>query len=112
MHVPPALQAGVKAAVAIVVGPLRLEFAGVAQSTWNDQSSSAFVAKLITSLGAPAGGALEPSRSDGSSDPWLEPTSKHCCVADCPCNMLARSYAQTSAPRYCVPALLNMLKVV
>src|SRR5438093_12829893 len=53
MQASPPLQAGVKAAVGIDVGPLSVEFAGVAQSTWNAQSSSAFVAKLITSFGAP-----------------------------------------------------------
>src|SRR5947208_2704773 len=46
MQVPPPLQAVVKDATGIVVGPDRVEFAGVVQSTWNFHSSRLFVAKL------------------------------------------------------------------
>ena len=69
MHVPPPLQAGENAATGIVVGPLRDELPGVVQSTWNRHRRRLFVPKLTTSFGAPAGGGVEPSRSDGSRPP-------------------------------------------
>ena len=43
MQVPP-LHASVKAAVASAVGPVRVVFAGVTQSTWNFQKASSFAA--------------------------------------------------------------------
>jgi hypothetical protein len=40
MHAPPPLHAAVNAATAMFVGPVNVEFAGVAKSTWNFQRPS------------------------------------------------------------------------
>src|ERR671934_1139888 len=78
MHVPPPLQAAEKDATGIVVGPDRLEFAGVVQSTWNLQSKRLFVPKLRTKFGDPLGGGVVPSRSEGSRLPYEVLKVKHC----------------------------------
>src|SRR3954454_1096085 len=90
MHVPPA-QAGENDATGIIVGPVRAEFAGVAQSTWNFQSSRLLVPKLAMKFGDPAGGAFGPSRSDGRRPPNVVLRVKHCCVAAAPVSIFARS---------------------
>src|SRR5712691_573353 len=112
MQVPPPLQAGENEATEIVVGPVRLEFAGVVQSTWNFHSFRLFVPKLRRKFGDPLGGGVGPSTSEGRRLPNDELRVKHCCVAAWPWSIFARSYAQACGPRNCVPALLNMLKVV
>ena len=91
MHVPPPLHAGENAATGSVVGPVSAELAGFDQSTWKRQSWRLLVAKLTTSSGAPAGGGVGPSRSDGSRPPNDEPSVKHCCVAAWPSSIFARS---------------------
>src|SRR5215470_1328731 len=48
MQVPPPPHAGENDATGIVVGPAKLELAGVDQSTWNRHSCRLFVAKLRT----------------------------------------------------------------
>src|SRR5690349_4703190 len=111
MHVPPPLQAGENAATGIVVGPVSVEFAWFAQSTWNFHSWSAFVVKLSRYSGEPTGGGVEPSRSAGSMLPKDALSWKHFCVAACPASILARSKAQTCGPRK-NNALRNMLNVV
>src|SRR5947209_3439809 len=87
MHAPPP-QACEYAAVASVVGPVKVEFAEFAKSTWKRQVLSAFVPKFVKYPAAPAGGAavvpsapFAPSRSAGrrlaTVVDWLE----HCIVA-------------------------------
>src|SRR5262249_30435341 len=78
MHVPPPPHAGENAATGIVVGPVSVEFAGVAQSVWNLHSSREFVPKLTRSFGEPAGGGVDPSRSEGKRPPYAEVSWKHC----------------------------------
>src|SRR5437868_13463856 len=80
MHAPP-LHAGENDATGIEVGPESVVFAGFAQSTWNFQSWRLLVAKLRTKFGEPLGGAVDPSRSDGSRLPYELLSAKHCCVA-------------------------------
>src|SRR5262249_37258360 len=112
MHVPPPLQAAVNVATLMLVGPVRVELLGVAQSTWNFHRLSAFVPKLSSRFGVPAGGSPEPpgprvevapSRSEGSIPPKLELSWKHCWVAAAPLSMLTRSNAHTLAPANVCP---------
>src|SRR5262245_20303352 len=111
MHVPPKVQAGVKAATGSVVGPVKLELAGVVQLTWKRQSNRLFVPNSTIGFGDPAGGGVAPSRSAGSSPPSLEPSVKHCCVAGWPTSIFARFQAHISGPRNTVPLELKRLKV-
>ena len=74
----------------MLVGPVSVVFAVLAQSTWNFQRFSEFVPKFSMTFGAPAGGAVEPSRSDGSTPPKLDDSWKHCCVAAAPVNIALR----------------------
>ena len=90
MHVPP-LHASLKAATGMLFGPVSVVLAGVAQSTWNFQRFSEFVPKFSMKLGAPAGGGVNPSRSEGNTPPKLLLSWKHCCVAALPASMDARS---------------------
>ena len=82
MHVPPPLHAALNEATGIDVGPLNVVLAEFDQSTWNFQRFSAFVPKFRNGFGAPAGGGVVPSRSDGSRPPNAVLSWKHCCVAD------------------------------
>ena len=95
------------------VGPVNVELAGVAQSTWNFQDASVVVVlpSAMTVLAAPAGGAAPLSKSAPSSPPKLVEVVKHCCVAVVPASMAARSMAQSSAPRK-LSAESNRLYVV
>ena len=68
MQAPP-LQAGEKDATGIVVGPVSVMFAGVVQSTWNFHSCRLFDPKSSRKFGEPAGGGVDPSRSEGSRLP-------------------------------------------
>src|SRR5258708_28813412 len=101
-------QAAVNGATGMLVGPVSVLFAGVVQSTWNFHSLSEFEPKLSMKLGEPAGGAIVPSRSDGSTPPKLELSWKHCCVAAVPLSIALRSKAQSLAPPKVCP-LLKML---
>jgi len=68
MHVPPP-HAAVKAATGTTAGPVKVLLAGVAKSTWNFHRFSAFEPKFTTYSGEPAGGAMDPSRSEASRPP-------------------------------------------
>src|SRR5689334_10579220 len=108
MHVPP-LHAGLNESTGIDKGPVNVEFPAFAQSTWNCQRLSALEPKLRNGFGAPAGGGVEPSRSDGSRPPNALLSWKHCWVADVsPTSILARSIAQTLLPANVWP-LVKML---
>ena len=72
MHVPPPLQAVTNAATGMLVGPVNVELAGVAKSTWNFHRLSELLPKLRKKLGEPKGGAIDPSRSDGNRPPKAE----------------------------------------
>src|SRR6266700_197032 len=74
---PPPLHAAVNAATGTLIGPVRVEFDGVVKSTWKRQIFRELVPKFTNTLGAPAGGAVEPSRSDGSNPPKLGLNWKH-----------------------------------
>src|SRR5712692_6965237 len=107
MQAPPPLHAGENAATGRLVGPDRVVFAELVQSTWNRQTFKELLPKFTNTLAAPVGGGVEPSRSDGRSPPKLELNWKHCCVATPPANIEVRSYAHTCAP---TNTLVNMLK--
>src|SRR5258708_32786947 len=100
MQVPRLLQAWVKSAVGRTTGPVKVEFAGVVQLTWNFHTASSlgFAPRETRVLGAPAGGSRVPSRSAGRRPLKLLLVLKHCCVAARPASMLARSEAQTLGP--------------
>src|SRR6186713_2183442 len=88
-HAPPE-HAGVNDATGMLTGPVSVVFAVFAQSTWKRQRFSEFVPKFTRKFGVPAGGAVEPSRSDGSTPPKLDESWKHCCVAAAPVSMALR----------------------
>ena len=69
MHVPPPEQAALKAATGMLVGPVKVVLAELAKSTWNFHRFSEFAPKFMKKFGEPAGGAVMPSRSDGSKPP-------------------------------------------
>src|SRR6266700_1349228 len=94
-----------------VVGPVNVELAGVTQSTWNFHVASCVdVVPMETwTFDSPAGGAVEPSRSDGSTPPNDVLVEKHCCDAAWPSSIFDRSMAHDSAPANELPA--NMLYV-
>src|SRR5258708_14266744 len=98
-----------KAVTGITVGPVNVELAGVVKSTWNLNRFRLLLPKNIRKLGEPAGGAVVPSRSEGSSPPTELPSWKHTCVAAAPLSMAVRLYAQASEPTKLLP--LNILKV-
>src|SRR5258708_383989 len=110
MQVPPPPQAALKAATGILVGPLKVEFAGVAKSTWNFQRSREveLLSKARKKLGDPAGGAVDPSRSEGSRPPKELLSWKQTCVAGIPARIAALSKAHARPPTKVLP--LNMLK--
>src|SRR5205814_473583 len=109
MQAPP-LHSGVKAATVSVVGPVKLEFAGVAKSTWNLKRRSELVAKSRKTAGSPAVGWIVPSISEGSRLSMALLCWKQIMVAALPASMALRLAAQASAPRKAVPLALNMLK--
>ena len=57
-------------------------------------------------FGEPAGGSVDPSKSDGNSPPKDELRWKHTCVAGNPARIAAPLYAHTCAP---VNLFVNML---
>src|SRR5258708_1276894 len=90
-QVPP-LQASVKAATGTLMGPVRVELAGVVQLTEKRQTFRELLPKLMNGSGVPAAGRLvAPSRSAGSTPPKLVESWKHCWVAAAPDNMAERS---------------------
>ncbi len=80
-----------KAATEMVEGPVSVELAGVVQSVCMRQTLSEFEPKLTKYSVAPAGGAIVPSMSAGSTPPKLELNWKHCSVAAAPVSIFARS---------------------
>ena len=85
------MHAAVNAATGMFVGPVRVEFAGVLKSTWNFHRFNEFVSKFRKKFGDPAGGSVDPSRSDGNRPPKDEVKWKHTCVAADPARMAAPS---------------------
>jgi hypothetical protein len=71
MQVPVEPQAVVYEATVSVDGPVKVELAGVAQSTWYFQYASvvAVVPMVTTTFASPDGGGVVPSRSDARSAP-------------------------------------------
>src|SRR5258708_17014242 len=110
MRLPPPEHAAGNAATGMLVGPVKVELAGVAKSTWNFHKLSEFVPKFRYMSGAPAGGALDPSRSDGSRLPKLELSWKQTWVAAAPARIAALSSAHARAPTKVLP--LTMLNDV
>src|SRR5258706_15766294 len=98
IQVPPPEQAALNAATAILVGPVKVVFAELAKSTWTFHRLSELAPKFMKKFGEPAGGAVVPSRSEGSKHPKLLLSWKHCCVAAQPANIAVRSRAQTLLP--------------
>ena len=92
MQVPPP-QAWLKALTARLVGPVRVLFAGVVQSTWNLKYARLFAVleRPTSKFGSPAGGCVPPSSEPGSTvcSPLVYPM-KHCCVALAPETIAAR----------------------
>ena len=94
----PPLQAAANEFTPIDVGPVNVELAGVVKFTWNLQSRNEFVPKFTTNSGEPLGGAVAPSRFEGSSEPKLEEVVKQTCEAAVPAIIALRFIAQTSEP--------------
>src|SRR6516165_212862 len=93
------LQISLKGATGIRPGPVNVEFAGLAKSTWNRKMNKSVASAMPSmKLGAPAGGAVVPSRSDGSRLDTLDGCWKQTAVAALPASMFARSYAHAMAP--------------
>src|SRR5262249_27540072 len=108
MQAPP-LQAWVKAATGMLVGPEEVELAGVAKSTWDGKKCGALAPRLSWKLGAPAGGAVVPSRSAGRMLATVVPSWKQTWAAlAAPLIIAARSQAQVLTPPKVAP-LLKML---
>src|ERR1041384_7344981 len=97
MQVPP-LQAGVNAATEMLVGPPKVELAGVPKSTWNFQRFRELLPKFTKKFGDPVGGSVLPSGAEGSTPPNAEDSWKQTCVAAAPASIAARSYAQALDP--------------
>src|SRR6266481_1917298 len=102
------LQASLKAATEVVIGPVRVLFAGAAKSTWKRHTFRILDPKLTKYGSVPAGGAVVPSISLGKMLPKLLESWKHCCVAAAPALMAAPSRAQIRGPW---KVLVKMLKV-
>ena len=67
----------VKAATGMAVGPVRVEDEGVAKFTWNLNRFTLLLPKNSRYSGEPAGGAIVPSKSPGSTPPMDDPCWKH-----------------------------------
>src|SRR5258708_8409156 len=76
MQVPPP-QSVEKAATGMTVGPVKVELAGVAKSTWNLKRFRLLDPKNTRKFGSPAGGAVVPSRSAGRTAPPPLPPLEH-----------------------------------
>src|ERR1035437_9026064 len=111
IQVPPPEQAALNAATGMFVGPVKVVLAEVAKSTWNFQRLSEFDPKFMKKSGELAGGAVVPSRSDGSRLANEVLSWTHCCVAvGSPARIFVRSRAHALAPANEFP--LNMLKLM
>ena len=103
MHVNPP-QASLKELTGIEVGPVKVEFDGVAKSTWNLKRPSALVLESsIKKFGSPEGGGELPSRSEGRRLATLELFWKQMAVPALPASILVRSKAQACAPTKAPP---------
>src|SRR5258708_35602764 len=107
MHVPP-LQAAAKAATEILVGPVNAPVPLVKLIFDTCHKFSELLPKLRKYAGAPAGGAVVPSMSEGSTPPKAFVNWKQTCVAGCPASMDVRSMAHNFDPAKVLP-LLKML---
>src|SRR4029077_5288889 len=93
------LQISLNGATGTSRGPVKVEFAGLAKSTWNlKKNRSVASARPSMKLGAPAGGRSLLSKSDGSRLDTLEGCWKQTAVAGSPASIFARSYAHAIAP--------------
>ena len=72
MQVPPPPQAAEKDATGTLIGPMRVAVAAAKLILLICQILSELVSKLTKYSGEPAGGAVVPSRSAGSTPPKLE----------------------------------------
>src|SRR5258708_38252015 len=72
MQVPPP-QSVENAATGMTVGPVKVELAGVAKSTWNLKRFRLLDPKNTRKFGSPAGGAGVPSRAAGGRRPAAPP---------------------------------------
>src|SRR5258708_10837444 len=99
MQVPP-LHASVKSAVGRATGPVKVEFAGVVQSTWNFQTASSLglAPRETRGLGAPNGGWRAPSRSAGTRPLKLLLGVEHCFLGPPAARRPAPVEAPNSAP--------------
>src|SRR5260370_2784905 len=110
IQAPPPEHAAVNAATGMVVGPVKVELAGVVKSTWNFHRLSTFEPKFREKYCSPAAGAIVPSRSYGNRLPTLELCWKQTWVAAAPARIAALSNAHARAPTKVLP--LNMLNDV
>ncbi len=93
------LQISLNVATGITLGPLKVEFPGMAKSTWNWKRSRSLESAISTKkLGDPVGGSVLPSRSDGKRLATLGGFWKQILVAELPASMAARSKAHACAP--------------
>src|SRR5262245_40861845 len=102
MQAPPPLHGTVNAATGSVT-PVKVEFAGVAQSTWKRHSRRLFDPNSTIGFREPAGGGVGPSTSPGTRLPWLVDRVKHCCVAGWPTSIFDRSRAHIAGPEKALP---------
>src|SRR4051794_10739819 len=80
-----------------LVGPTRVEFAGVLQLALSFQSLNVVGGLTPAKIpGAPAGGWMEPSMSAGSIGSNVLLISKRTKLAGCPASILARSNASAA----------------
>src|SRR3954447_18829246 len=91
-------QSTLKAAVLSVVGPVSVELAELAQSTWNFHICRALLPRAMKKLGVPAVGGVAPSRSEGKRVPKLVLRLKRWKEAGWPASILARSNTMALGP--------------
>src|SRR5713101_9127643 len=93
-------QISVKGATGIRTGPVNVDLAGFAKSTWNWKMLRSLESPISTKkLGDPAGGNVLPSRSEGNRLATLGGFWKQIMAAELPASMAARSKAHACAPR-------------
>ena len=87
-------------------GPVRVELLGAVKSTWNFHRFSAFavVSTFMRKFGAPAGGGVAPSRSEGKRLSKALESWKHTRAGAAePVNIALRSNAHASGPMKLLP---------
>src|SRR5713101_2868278 len=107
-------QISVNGATGMRTGPVNVELAGFAKSTWNWKMFRSLESAISTKkLGWPAGGSTLPSRSEGNRLATLGGFWKHILPAELPASMAARSKAHACAPkkRNVPPKWANVLAV-